>query len=151
MTPRAATEQRGIERSRTAPMHTLPGLVPVIDPLHSRIAFDHTLVVVVGMMGHRLESDDVPRFDCDEWWEALAEVAPVHGLVSRGNVIVADGAALEMGLRMGERRGVDAAQGSGTDTCLLDEAATRRVCWQRWTLCLQRLVLGEGCVMVIHA
>src|SRR5256886_1477088 len=132
-------------------MHTLPGLVPVIDPLHSRIAFDHALVVVVGMMGHRLESDDVPRCDCDEWCEALAEVAPVHGLVRCGNVIVADGAALEMCLRIGERYGVEATRGSGTDACLLDAAAMRRSCWQSWVLCLQRLILGAGFVMAIHA
>src|SRR5215831_15382695 len=110
-------------------MHALPGLIPGKDPLHSRIAFDHALVIVVGMMGHRLDSNNVPRFDGDEWREALTEVAPVHGLVGGGHVIVADGVALEMGLRMGESCGVDAARSSGTDACLLDTVVTRRVCW----------------------
>src|SRR5262249_5432405 len=102
------------------PLHTLLGLVPGIDPLHAWIAFDHALVVVVGMMGHRLDGHDVPRYDGDKWCEVLAEVTPVHGLISRGNVIVADGTALGMGLRMSECCGVDAARGSGTDVCLLD-------------------------------
>src|SRR5262249_43981290 len=106
--------------SCTAPMHTLPGLIPGKDPLHSRIAFDHALVVVVGMMSHRLDSNDVPRFDCEEWCKALAEIPPVHGLVGRRHVIVADGVTVEMGLCMGERRGFGAARGSATDTCRLD-------------------------------
>src|SRR5882672_8397354 len=109
-------------------MHTFPGRVPVIDPLHARIALDHALIVVVGMMGHRLEGENVPRCECNEWWEAFAKIAPVHGLVRRGNVIMADGAAPEMCLRIGERRSLDAAQGSGTDAGLLDAAARRRVC-----------------------
>src|SRR6516165_8214293 len=130
-------------------MHPLLGLIPGKDPLHSRIAFDHALVVVVGMMSHRLDGNDVPRCDGDKWCETLAEVAPVHGLVGRGHVIVADGVALEMCLRMGERRGVGTARGSGTDVRLLDAVVTRRVCWQSWTLCLQRFVLGEGCAIAI--
>ena len=66
--------------------------------------------VVVGMMGHRLDGHDVSRYDGDKRCEVLAEVAPVHRLVGRGKVIVADGMALEMGLRMDECRGVDAAR-----------------------------------------
>lgn len=132
-------------------MHTLPGLVPVIDAFYSRITFDHALVVVVSVMRHRLKSDDVPRCDFDQRREALAEVAPVHGLGRRGDVIVADSAALEMSLRMGQRPGVDAARDSGTDACLLDTEATRRVCWHRWTLGLQRFMLGKGVALAIHA
>src|SRR5262249_29028144 len=74
-----ASEQRGIDWPGAAPVHSLSGFVPVIDALDARITFDHTLVVIVGMVRYRLDSDEIPRFDLDQGRETLTEVAPVHG------------------------------------------------------------------------
>src|SRR5262249_17239669 len=103
------------------------------------------------MMRHRLDSDKIPRFDLDQGRETLTEVAPVHGLIRRGDVIVADGAALELCLCVGQRGGAEMAQDRGTGDGSLDETATRWVFWQGWTLHLQRIAVGTGVAVVGHA
>jgi hypothetical protein len=99
----------------------------------------------------RLDGDEISRLDFDQRLETLTEVAPVHGLVRRGDVIVADGAALQCCLCVGQRCSAEIAQDRGTGDGPLDETATRWVFWQRWTLPLQRIAVGEGVAVVSHA
>src|SRR5437899_1753430 len=97
-------------------------------------------------MRHRLNGDEVPRFDFDQWRETFAEVAPVHRLISSGNVIVVNRATLEFRLRLGQRCSSETTQSSGAGQRPLHETTVRRVGWQGLTLRLR----GEGMVVLIH-
>ena len=88
----AAAEQRGVHWAGAAPVDVLLGAVPVVHALRTRIALDHAGSIVVGVMGESLDRDEVARVDLHHRREGFAEVAPVHGLVRCGDVIVIPGA-----------------------------------------------------------
>src|SRR5262249_41173611 len=85
---RSASKQRGLHRSGAAPVDALLLLVPVEDALGAGITLDHPIEVVVGVMREHLEGHEIPGADLDLWLQQLAEVAPVHGLVGGGHVVV---------------------------------------------------------------
>src|SRR5439155_16637516 len=84
----AAAEQGRLHRPGTAPVHPLALLVPVVNTLRARVAADHALAVVVGVVGQGLNGDQVSVIDLDERPERLAEVTPVDGLVRGGYVVI---------------------------------------------------------------
>ena len=97
---RPATEQRRLHGAGAAPVHALALAVPVEDGLRARVALHHPLGVVVRVVREHFDGDEVARADLDERLEQLAEVAPVHGLVGGGHVIVVHRAGHAAGLRL---------------------------------------------------
>ena len=57
----AAAEQGRVHRAGAAPVDALPAAVPEIDALGAGIALDHARGIVVGVMGERLDGDEVAR------------------------------------------------------------------------------------------
>src|SRR5262249_2501866 len=87
--PGAPPEERRLYRAGPAPIDTLPVAVPVEHALGARVAPDHAVGVVVGMVREDLDRDVVARADLEPRREELAEVAPVHGPVVGGQVVMA--------------------------------------------------------------
>src|SRR6516162_11763370 len=59
----ATSQQLAIKRTGTAAIHALLVLGPQIDAFGARIALDHALGVVVGVMGQGLDGDIVTGID----------------------------------------------------------------------------------------
>ena len=76
----AAPEERRIHRPGAAPVDVLLVLGPVEHALGAGIALDHALGIVIGVMGQRLDRDEVAGVDLDLRLQLLAEIAPVHGI-----------------------------------------------------------------------
>ncbi len=99
----APAEERGLHRTRAATVHALALLVPVEDALRTRITLHHAVGVVVGVMREHLDRDEITGAHLDLGLQQLAEIAPVHRLVGRGNVVVVLGSRYHPGLRLGRR------------------------------------------------
>src|SRR5262249_19727187 len=84
----AASQQLAIERTGTAPVHALLVLGPQIDAFRTRIALDHALGVVVGVMSQGLDGDIVTGIDLDDRLEQLTEIAPVEGFGGRRQIVI---------------------------------------------------------------
>ncbi len=76
----AASEQRSIHRTGTAPVHALLLLGPEIDALDTGIALHHAVGVVIGVVRQRLDRDEIAGIDLDARLQRLAEIAPMHGV-----------------------------------------------------------------------
>ena len=84
----AATVDRRIHRPGAAPVDALAALIPAEHALGPGIALDHALGIVVGVVGQGLERDQIARVDVEAGLQALAEIAPVHGvLVGRQDMV----------------------------------------------------------------
>ena len=105
---RAASQQLAIEWTGAAPVDTLLVLGPQEHALRTRVALDHALGVVVGVMGERLDGDVVAAVHLDDRLQELAEIAPVNGVRRRRNIVMA-GLALPRDGGLGCRRGDQAA------------------------------------------
>ena len=64
--PDAAAQQLAVDRSGAAPVDALLVLGPQEHAFRARIALDHALGVVVGVMGERLDGDEVAGVDLDD-------------------------------------------------------------------------------------
>ena len=100
---RAAAEQLAVDRTGAAPVDALLVLGPREHAFRARVALDHALGVVVGVMGERLDRDVVAAVDLDDRLQELAEVTPVDGIGRRRNIVVA-GLALPRDGGLGRRR-----------------------------------------------
>ena len=100
---RAPAEQRRLHRAGAPAIDALPLLVPVEDALGARIALDHPLGVVIGVMRENFQRDKVAGGHLDHGLERLAEVAPVHGLVGGRHVVMIRRARHPSRLRLGLR------------------------------------------------
>ena len=56
---RAAAENAGVHRARTAPIDILVMFCPAEDTLRARVCSDHPLRIVGGMLGERFDGDGV--------------------------------------------------------------------------------------------
>ena len=61
--PGAAAVDRSVERPGAAPVDGFAVSGPAEDGLGTRVAGDHPRVIVIGMMGQRLDRDEVARCD----------------------------------------------------------------------------------------
>ena len=84
----AAAIHRGVHRPGAAPVDALATLIPAEHALRTRIAHDHALGIVVGVVGQGLQGHQIARMDVEAGLQALAEIAPVHGvLIGRQHVM----------------------------------------------------------------
>ena len=100
---RAAAQQLAVDRTGAAPVHALLVLGPQEHAFRTRVALDHALGVVVGVMGERLDRHVVAAVDLDDRLQELAEVTPVDGVGRRRNIVMA-GLALPRDGGLGRRR-----------------------------------------------
>ena len=107
---RAAAQQLAVDRTGAAPVDALLVLGPEEHAFRARVALDHALGVVVGVMGERLDGDVVAAVDLDDRLQELAEIAPMNGLGRRRNIVMA-GLALPRDGGLGRRRGDQGAAG----------------------------------------
>ena len=84
----ATPEQRGIHRSRAAPVYALLFLGPQEYALGAGIALHHALGIVIGVMGQCLDGDEVAEVDLDLRFQLLAEIAPMHRVRIRGQMVI---------------------------------------------------------------
>src|SRR5260221_1003986 len=77
--PGPASQQLAVDRTGTAPVHTLPIFGPQIDALGTGIALDHALGVVVGVVSQGFDGDIVTGINLDDRLQQLTEIAPVNG------------------------------------------------------------------------
>ena len=103
----AAAEQLAVDRAGAAAIDALLVLGPQVDAFDARIALDHALGVVAGVMGYGLDGDVVARIHFELRLQELAEIAPMHGVGVRRQVMV--GRLAGLGLRR-SRRGQRAAR-----------------------------------------
>ena len=80
---------RGVHGTGAAAVHVFFILGPQEHALGARVAFDHPLIVVIGMVGQRFDRDVIAGIDLDQRLQGPAEIAPVDGLVRGGNEIMA--------------------------------------------------------------
>ena len=77
-----------VHRPGAAPVDAFAFGIPAEHALGTGIAHDHALGIVVGVVGERLQRHQVARVDVEARLLALAEIAPVHGvLVGRQDVM----------------------------------------------------------------
>jgi hypothetical protein len=85
-------------------------LGPEVDALDAGIAFDHSGGVVIGVVGDRLDGDEIAGIDFKLRLQQFAEIAPMHGVgICRQAVI---GRLAGLGLRR-RRSGEGAGAGEG--------------------------------------
>ena len=84
----ASSEQRGIHRSCAASIDALLLLGPQEHAFSAGIALHHALGVVVGMVCQRLNGDEVAGIDLDLRFQQLAEIAPMHGVGIRRQMVI---------------------------------------------------------------
>src|SRR6516162_2034980 len=75
---RAATEQFTVDRPCASAVDAFLFLGPKEDALSTRIALDHALGVVIGVVSQRLDGDIVARVNLKLRLQELAEIAPMH-------------------------------------------------------------------------
>ncbi|EGK70344.1 hypothetical protein METUNv1_03249 [Methyloversatilis universalis FAM5] len=85
----APAEQAGVHRPGAAPVHALFLLVPVEHALGARVALDHAVVIVTGVVGERFDGDEIARTDFHLRLQRLREIAPVHRVGAGRNEVVA--------------------------------------------------------------
>src|SRR5262249_50802721 len=68
---------RCIHRSDTPTIDILVSLNPMEDAFDGFVALYHSAVVIVGMLGQRLDRDSVARRNLQHWRQELAEVTPM--------------------------------------------------------------------------
>ena len=84
----AAAEQLAVDRAGAAAVDALLVLGPQEHAFGAGIALDHALGIVIGMMGQRLDGDVVAGIDLELRLEQLAEIAPMHGVGGRRQVVI---------------------------------------------------------------
>jgi hypothetical protein len=112
----AATQQLAVDRPGAAAVDAFFVLGPKVDALDARVAFDHALGVVAGVMGDRFDCDVVAGIDFKLRLQQFAEIAPVHRVGVRGQIMI--GRLAGFGLRRGRR-----CQGAGAGPCGSGSAA----------------------------
>ncbi len=85
----AAAKDAGICRAGATAVDVLLLAGPVKDAFGAGVAADHAFAVVGGVLGERLDGDDVARAHAQRWLDVAAEVAPMHGFVGGRQVILA--------------------------------------------------------------
>ncbi len=75
-----AADERAFDRAGAAARHRLVLARPLEHALGAGIALDHALVIVVGMMGQRLDGGAVAGAQRQGRRDLLGEIAPVDGL-----------------------------------------------------------------------
>ena len=120
----ATPEQRGIHRPGAAPVDTLLFLGPQKHAFGAGIALHHALGVVIGMVGQRLDGDEVAGIDLDLRFQLLAEIAPMHGVGIRGQMVIGSLGRLVLfgGSRHLRRHQGNAARGHRRSTACRGEA-----------------------------
>src|ERR1700730_8704525 len=88
-----AAEERTFGLAGAATRHRLVFARPVKHALRARIIGDHTLIVVVGMMGQRFDGRTISRTKRQGRRDLLAEIAPVNGRRRHRQVKVPHGIA----------------------------------------------------------
>jgi hypothetical protein len=90
---RATAQELAVDRASAAAVHTLLVLDPQEDAFGARIALDHAVGIVVGVVRERLDGDVVAGVDLEARLEDLAEVSPMDGLGGCRKVMVGGTAA----------------------------------------------------------
>ena len=126
----AAAEQLAVDRAGAAAVDALLLLGPEKHAFGAGIALDHALGVVIGVMGERLDGDVVAGIDLEPRLEQLAEIAPMHGVGGRREIVI--GRLARPRLRRGrlDQRAAARRQGCGAATRherALEKAAPFRV------------------------
>ncbi|MGY3359004.1 hypothetical protein ACVWZK_005667 [Bradyrhizobium sp. GM0.4] len=75
-----SADERAFGRARTAPPDGLVLARPLEHALGAGITLDHALVVIIGVMGQRLDGGAIPRAQGQGRRDLLGEIAPVDGL-----------------------------------------------------------------------
>ena len=75
---RAASEQLAVDRSSAAAIDAFLVLGPQKHALGARIALDHALGVVIGVVRQGLDGDVIARIHFQLRLQELAEIAPMH-------------------------------------------------------------------------
>src|ERR1700722_7492547 len=75
---------RRIHRDGAPLVHVLLIFRPVVNTFRPRISFDHSLIVIAGLMSEAFQGNKVSGFDLDDGLETLAEVTPVNRLIASG-------------------------------------------------------------------
>ena len=80
-------------------------LGPKIHALRPRVALNHPLGIITGLVGKRFDRDQITGIYLDLRFQHLAEIPPVHGLGIRGQMIITllPGLPGSRGLRKGGR------------------------------------------------
>ena len=84
----AAAEQLAVDRSGAAAIDALLVLGPQKHAFGARIALDHALGVVIGVVGQGLDCDVIARVDLKLRAQELAEITPMHRVGGRRQVVV---------------------------------------------------------------
>ena len=85
----AAAKELAVDWAGAAAIDAFFLLGPEIDAFGTRVAFDHALGIVIGVMRQCLDRDVVARIHLDLRLEELAEITPVHRLGSRRKIVMA--------------------------------------------------------------
>ena len=122
----AAPKKLAVDRAGAAAIDAFFVLGPQEDALGAGIAFDHALGVVVGVMRQRFDGDVVAGIDLKLRLEQLAEIAPVHGIGIRRQIMI--GRLARLGLRGRGRRkrggaGPSCCRTTASQKCAFEEAA----------------------------
>jgi hypothetical protein len=84
----AAPEQLAVDRPGAAAIDAFLVLGPQINALDARVALDHTLGVVTGVVRHGLDGDAVAGLHFKLRLQELAEIAPMYRVGVRRQVMV---------------------------------------------------------------
>ena len=84
----AASEQRGVHGAGAAPVDAFFLFGPQEHTLETGVALDHAFGVVVGVMRQRLDGNEITGIDLDLRLQLLAEVAPMHRVGIRRQVMI---------------------------------------------------------------
>ena len=123
----ATPEQRGIHRSGATTVYALLFLGPQEHAFGAGIALHHALGVVIGMVGQRLNGDEVAGIDLDLRFQFLAEIAPMHCFGIRRQMMIGalGGLVLFGGSRHLRRHQRNAARGHRCDAPGRGEAGSQ--------------------------
>ena len=98
----AAAEELAVDRPGAAAIDAFLLLGPQKHAFGARIALDHALGVVIGVVGQRFDRHIVAGVDLKPRLEQLAEIAPMHGVGGRRQIVV--GGAAQPGRALRRRR-----------------------------------------------
>src|SRR5215470_4085754 len=149
----STSQKLSVHRSGAATVDALLFLGPQEHAFRARIALDHALGVVVRMMGKGLDRDIVAGIYLKLRFEEFAEIAPMHGIGRRREIMIGRLTRAERGLclhwrqqRAGCPGGSAAARHEGT----LEEAAPLGIEIFQQLLAVQLKLWAIGIVACTH-
>jgi len=146
-TQTTARAQWIIHRSRATAIHCLAIRVPLENALRTRIAFNHALDIVVGVMRNGFDSRVITGLQLQQRLHGLAEITPVDSLVISRDVVVAD---LFAGF-LGRQRTLGNACQTGDACCRLTADSGAQALTRFLELALQIGVVQVGKVVASGA